>query len=346
MCELLGMSFNEPISPKHSFSGLKHRANNNPDGWGIGFYPENKLQIIKEPVRCDTSPLSDFLVNYEFNSKVVITHIRRASKGGHVYANTHPFERILDGKEYCFAHNGTINTRLNTGDFSVTGATDSENIFLYLLNEIKTKGVNQWNSESFAWLESKLRSINEQGTLNCLLSDGKNLFCYSDRTAHNTGLKFFHRQPPYGTARFIDEDIEVDFSQEKSPTQQGYIISTKKLTDENWTQFKNAELVVFNNGNLVYPAKRLTVSITDRGRSFLTGEEEDNINVLRAILSSPHAAGIGEICTETNLESETVKSIIKSLVNTGFLNICQGKYYTNPDKRKEIHRLVGEEQFK
>jgi len=40
MCELLGMSFNLPVRPSISFRGFRHRGEENPDGWGIAFYPD------------------------------------------------------------------------------------------------------------------------------------------------------------------------------------------------------------------------------------------------------------------------------------------------------------------
>ena len=40
MCELLGLCFNLPVRPDISFRGFRHRGENNPDGWGIAFFPD------------------------------------------------------------------------------------------------------------------------------------------------------------------------------------------------------------------------------------------------------------------------------------------------------------------
>jgi len=61
MCELLGMSFNLPVRPSISFRGFRHRGEENPDGWGIAFYPDEAAQIIKEPIKAAKSHLSRFL---------------------------------------------------------------------------------------------------------------------------------------------------------------------------------------------------------------------------------------------------------------------------------------------
>lgn len=66
MCELLGMSFNRPVSCRFTFQGFTRRGNFNPDGWGIALYPEGykAVQAIKEAVRAGTSELADFVKNY------------------------------------------------------------------------------------------------------------------------------------------------------------------------------------------------------------------------------------------------------------------------------------------
>ena len=51
MCELLAMSFNLPVTPNISFKAFRSRSERNPDGWGIAFYPDESVQIIKEPTK-------------------------------------------------------------------------------------------------------------------------------------------------------------------------------------------------------------------------------------------------------------------------------------------------------
>ena len=49
MCELLGLSFNLAVNPSLSFRGFKFRGQENPDGWGIAYYPDEASQLFKEP---------------------------------------------------------------------------------------------------------------------------------------------------------------------------------------------------------------------------------------------------------------------------------------------------------
>ena len=186
--------------------------------------------------------------------------MRLASSGKECHRNTHPFSRELNGNEYVFAHNGTlpdIEDWLKLGKrFRPTGKTDSEYVFCHLLNCIVEKGIARWtteNTEHFDWLAAKFREINDygDGTLNCIFSDGEFLFCYHDKDGDN-GLCFIHRKPPYGKIRLLDEDWDINLTQEKDPAQTGFIIATRILTDEPWEDFKGGELFVCKDGKLVY----------------------------------------------------------------------------------------------
>lgn len=258
MCELLGLSFKRAVNPKISFKGFQKRGKNNPDGWGIAYYPDKSVQIFKEHIQINTSKFADFLKNYSFmNSKIFIAHVRRTSVGKNSHENTHPFCRELNGKEYLFAHNGTIRNldKLNLGRFKPIGKTDSEHIFCYLLDFIQEKGIKNWNMGDIQCLEEEIREINKEGTLNCLFTDGNYLFCYHDRNGHN-GLYFTQRKPPYGEIKLEDIDWEVDLREEKNPKKTGFIIATKKLTNEGWESFSKGELIVFKTGKMIYPSHR------------------------------------------------------------------------------------------
>jgi len=258
MCELLGMSFNLAVNPKISFKGFQQRGENNPDGWGIAFYPDESAQIFKEPVEANKSNLANFLNGYSgIKSNIFIAHVRRTSVGKNSHKNTHPFCRELDGKEYLFAHNGTICNfnKLNLGKFNPIGKTDSEYIFCHLLDFIQKKGIKNWNMGDIQCLEEETREINKKGTLNCFFTDGKYLFCYHDIEGHNS-LYFMRRQSPFQIIKLKDLDWEIDLKEEKTPDQTGYIIATTPLTDENWMKFKKGELIVFKSGEMIYSSHR------------------------------------------------------------------------------------------
>ena len=253
MCELLGMSFNRAVNPKISFKGFQKRGKNNPDGWGIAYYPDKSVQIFKEHIQINTSKFADFLKNYSFmNSKIFIAHVRRTSVGKKSHKNTHPFCRELNGKEYLFAHNGTVHcNNFDLSFFKPIGGTDSEHIFCYLLESIQEKNIINWSENEFEWLRKKLKKINKSDKLNCLLSNGEYLFCYHDIEGYN-GLCFVQRKSPFQIIKLKDLDWEIDLKEEKTSDQIGYIIATKPLTNEKWIEFKEGELIIFINGRMIY----------------------------------------------------------------------------------------------
>lgn len=258
MCELLGMSFNLPVNPKISFKGFQQRGKNNPDGWGIAFYPDESAQIFKEPIEANKSNLANFLNGYSgIKSNIFIAHVRKTSVGVTSYKNTHPFNREIEGKEYVFAHNGTIKNYniLSLSRFKPIGDTDSEYVFCLLLDYINEKGIKRLNPNNFQLLEEKIKEINKKGTLNCIFTDGEHLFCYHDKNDYN-GLYFIQRKTPYRKIVLKDLDWEIDLKEEKTPDQTGYIVATNPLTNEKWIKFKKGELIVFKNGKMIYSTCR------------------------------------------------------------------------------------------
>lgn len=346
MCELLAMSFNLPIRPNISFRGFRHRSESNPDGWGIAFYPDESAQIIKEPIKAKESGLSKFLQDYpEVKSKIFIGHVRYISVGSKSHKNTHPFNRELNGKEYVFAHNGTLRNykSLGIGRFRPIGKTDSEYAFCHLLNWIGERSITCWEKEAFDKLSEKLKEINEYGTFNCIFSDGEFLFCYYDKDGYN-GLCFVQRRPPYGKIRLSDEDWEVNLAEEKRPEQTGYVIATRRLTDESWKDFKFGELIVFKDGKMIYSSKRDISKISD---DYLTDMEKQ---ILKTLRSSPHRLSLKEIAEGLECSIDEVKPVIHSLLCKGYIrqdghdrvkwHYDNATFYTEPLRRKEIDELI------
>ena len=254
MCQLLGLSFNVPVRPEISFRGFMRRGRLNPQGWGLALYPDGKAaQVFKEPVEADASPMAAFLRDYpRLESPIFIGHVRIASAGGHFYRNTHPFERALRGRDWIFAHNGTLRNfgRTEAERAVPLGETDSEWAFCRILDWLDKTDVGQWTNRNYKALAELLAELNELGALNVLLSDGERLFCYHDRDGYN-GLCYVRREFKHTRITLADEDWSVDLGRIKDPRQKGYVIATKPLTDEDWVRFKGGQLIVFQKGEIV-----------------------------------------------------------------------------------------------
>jgi glutamine amidotransferase len=270
MCDLLGISFSNPVNAKISIDAFQMSGEKNPDGWGLGYYKGRILQVIKEAKPSMQSGLYDFVEAYT-ESKIYISHVRRLTRGSRSYLNTHPFYRKLlindQRYEWLFAHNGTLTKldQLTLNELSPLGETDSEHAFCYLLQTIFNHGITTWSDTDFSFIESILRDINcEENELNCIFSDGDLLFCYSDEYDHNNGLRFVKKVDTHkidlvsqGVKLGLIDIQSANISGRLKLDASGYIIVTRALTGENWVEFDNGELIVFKNGRIVYPSSRI-----------------------------------------------------------------------------------------
>ena len=271
MCDLLGMSFSIPINARISLDIFQLRGEVNPDGWGLAYYRDEHLQIIKEAKAAVESTLFDFIENYP-QSKTFISHVRRSTRGVPSYFNTHPFYRrsvtASAAVEYAFAHNGTLTdlSNLPLGHFKPLGETDSEHAFCYVIDGIAKREINHWDQADYGFLENILRDINSSvNTFNCIFSDGTYLFCYSDENRHNDGLRFFRHDQATGHVEMVADDFKLGSIEIESAniggineeSQTGYVIVTRALTDDAWVEFNPGELIVFKDGEIVYPSSRI-----------------------------------------------------------------------------------------
>jgi predicted glutamine amidotransferase len=252
MCALLGLSFAEPIFAGFSFREFSRWSDANADGWGLAWYPDQSAALIKEPVRWQASAHSAFLDTYQqMCARVYLGHIRQRTTGGEpTHADTHPFQRELGGRDYCFAHNGTIERhveQLTLDRFQPVGSTDSERLFCHLLEEMAAARQHPLDAEpQWRWLHQRFLAVNRWGKMNCLLTDGRRLFCYRDRRGWK-GLAF---TTVYilgqGTHHFEDATVKMDL--EGQTFNRGIIVATQPLNSAAWRELGAGELLVLENG--------------------------------------------------------------------------------------------------
>jgi glutamine amidotransferase len=344
MCELLGICFNKKVNVNLSLNSFKHKSEEHPNGWGIAFYPDEFVRLIKEPIKMNDALLAECVRWTKIKSKIFIAHIRKASAGSESYVNTHPFVRRLDDKEIAFAHNGTLlgYEDLELDGYYPIGETDSEYVFCYLLSQIERREI-EWNKEGFDELLDILLDINYYGAFNCLFSDGEYLFAYKDYRGRRE-LHFLKRMPPYGRIRLEDKDYVINLGDVKSANEEGFIIATNPLTNENWMSFENEELIVFKNGEMIYSNKRLT---------------DLELKILKILRESPHRVSLRNIIENLNrlsrnirYDDSVVRIGIRSLLDKGYIkqdgrdtvdwDDLEATFYTKPEKRAEIDEKLRE----
>lgn len=258
MCELLGLCLNRPVSASITIRQFGDRDAQNADGWGLAWYPDRSIALIKEPVSWSSSGHTDFLESYRgITSSIYMAHVRHKTVGGvATHADTHPFVRELGGREYCFAHNGTLEMttdKLPLGRFRPIGGTDSEHLFAHLMSALADRGATLEEPAQWELLHELLVAANRFGKLNCLLSDGRTLFCYRDRGGHKglgrRAIEIGHAAPN----KLRDAELTVHF--EKDSSAQGFVVATHPLDAEDWDPIPTGELIAFQQGRQVYPAQ-------------------------------------------------------------------------------------------
>jgi predicted glutamine amidotransferase len=259
MCELMGMCFTKPIAADFTIREFALRSEDNADGWGLSWYPDQSAAVAKEPLRWGETKYTSFLETYSgMRSTVYLAHVRHRTTGGTpTHADTHPFKRELNGRHYCFAHNGTL-----TGEFweqplsrfHPLGDTDSERLFCLLLEELADREGDLNSPEDWPWLAERLLAFNQEGKLNCLFSDGQRLFCYHDQKAFK-GLTF-RKVLIWGHDKrhFEDPEMSVDLGDET--VNHGYVIATRPLSRTGWQRFYPGELLTFEQGELRFSTHR------------------------------------------------------------------------------------------
>jgi predicted glutamine amidotransferase len=260
MCELMGLSFDRAVSAEISIQSFGLRGEENADGWGLAWYPDRSLALVKEPVKWGMSGYTRFLESYKhLRSPIYLAHVRHRTTGGEpTHSDTHPFAREWEGREYCFAHNGTVAgyaAALPLGRFRPIGVTDSEHLFCWLLGRLADDGNRLESPVEWEELERLLRGANELGRLNCLLSDGQRLFAYRDRRQWK-GLSYHDAPLVHSPMRHL-EDATVQVHLESAASALGVVVATCPLDGERWQALGPGELLVVQSGRIVFgPASR------------------------------------------------------------------------------------------
>lgn len=266
MCELFGISSREPTTVQISLTEFARRGGNTGphiDGWGIAFFRDGDVSLIREPIPSAESAHLRFIHDQHVPSGLVLSHIRKATHGCISLRNTQPFMRELGGKPHVFAHNGDLgNLRamlpLGNSHFRTIGDTDSEHAFCYLLELL----YSSWQ-QTTPTLEQRLNifiRFTEQiapfGAANFLYGDGEFLFVHShyrrqdDGSVCSPGLYLLHRNRH---EHDILRGIEIDSDQEMT------LLASRPLSDEKWEPLSERTILAIRDGSVI---RRISLQTT------------------------------------------------------------------------------------
>lgn len=263
MCELFLMcsSIAEEVSfSLNEFSKHGGLTDLHKDGWGIAYYDDNDVRIIKEACTASKSSYLKFVKDLSIHSKIVISHIRLATKGEVSIRNTQPLSRELGGKQHVFAHNGDLveienKAEYKTSRFRPIGNTDSELAFCYLM-----EGMSKiWNQQTppdlasrFAVFSDFIGKIKTLGIANIIYSDSDYVFIHSHKRIspegdHLPGLFMTTRHCATENNELSIKGLQLDSSKLKEVV----LIASVPLSDKHWYEIPEGEMRVLKNGQLI-----------------------------------------------------------------------------------------------
>lgn len=263
MCELFAMSARQPADVRFSleeFSRHGGLAGPHKDGWGIAWYEDADVRLVKEPTAASDSACLDFIRQHPFRSALVVGHIRKATQGRLRLANTQPFARELGGRMHVFAHNGDLDgVRLRNshslGAYRPVGDTDSEYAFCALLARLAPL----WRDGRVPALDARLARVADfaaalraLGPANFLYADGDALFVHGHKRTHAGGIRppglhVLCRTCAGESGPFVADGLHVE-------SQQVALAASVPLTaGEPWRPLAEGETLALRDGRIIAP---------------------------------------------------------------------------------------------
>jgi glutamine amidotransferase len=255
MCELLGVSVAPAARLGVYFHEFRPRAQENREGWGIGWWHDGHAEVCKEPIPAHESELAARMADEHPASEMFIVHVRAATVGDLTEANAHPWSAVALGREWIFAHNGTVQEldRLDLGRFRQEGETDSERAFHHVLTRLERLAPADAADDARLAVEvlAAGRELSEHDSrVNFLLSDGTTLYAYHD--GHKTLHVLAKQAADLGEIAMDDDDYRLALRLGDAPDERAVIVASVPLTAEPGGEKLDAgEFLVIRGGQVI-----------------------------------------------------------------------------------------------
>ncbi len=266
MCELFALSSSAPTNVHFSLDEFsRHGGCTGPhkDGWGIAYYSQGDVKLVREPLPASDSACVRYIQDRPFTSQLVISHIRRATQGAPTLSNCQPFARELGGRMHVFAHNGDLKQHqlhcLQLGTHRPVGDTDSEYVFCVLLERLTELWLSSRDTPSLE--ERRLivaalaREIRAFGPANFLYADGDALFAHAHkrmRQPEGSWLPGLHVICRHCSGEHPSLDTEgLSLAASGGEQHVTLLASVPLTTEKGWRALREGELIAIRDGKIV-----------------------------------------------------------------------------------------------
>lgn len=226
MCRMFGLVAQQPVAARallrEAPRSLHTLSREHPDGWGVAVRSPDEWIVHRgtEPAQ-GSARFSE--VAASATARLVIAHVRQKTVGCTALVNTHPFHRGA----FVFAHNGSVTAipalvamTSQTRSEEITGDTDSERLFAFILTRIDEAGDIE---VGLATAVRELHALGDIGATTFLLSCGTRLY------AHRLGRSLFTLTRHGGADSRRTATVAL---------------ASERLTDEPWHELPERALVV------------------------------------------------------------------------------------------------------
>ena len=237
MCELLGASLARETDLRSYLKTFYSHSVKHPHGWGIMRYnKKGEQEIVKEPVCAMGSRIISNIVDSTIPQKNMLAHIRLATVGKKKNENCHPYsDEDISGRRWTLIHNGTIYSGNKLMKYLNTqkGETDSERIFLYLIDLVNEK-IKKYGSldenQRFSVVDTLAHNLSPRNKLNLIIFDSEVMYVH--KNMHNT----------------------LSYKKDEN----GYIFSTVPLDENGWKSLPMCRVFAVKEGNKINESNCLT----------------------------------------------------------------------------------------
>jgi predicted glutamine amidotransferase len=190
MCDLFALSAAKHYSAPKSLPLFVKQAGKNMDGWGIGYFKNNRAIVEKSAEGAYVAGrIHDSFQRLArvVKSRIILCHVRLQTSGPVDECHAHPFILEFSGHNWLFAHNGkapAVENYRTTGSPIEGAQSDSARAFEYLRDQLSLH--DQQKSPALATLFEALHQSTAQliseypGDYNYLLTNGWALFAFTN----------------------------------------------------------------------------------------------------------------------------------------------------------------------